>query len=529
MPKNNTRLAKRKNNNNNNNNNKNSQKRSNRQRMSQVSILPSAGSRSIMATAPRVTYKNDVTRVIHRECVGVVTAAPGTSTLQWVSMNPTAFPWLKPIAQSYEQYKYRSLSLSYTPSCGSTTSGCVVLFPDMDDKDNDPTDFMQVMAMRGAVRTAAYAPVTCKVPPVALNIAPTRYTREHDEDDSDRWLNIGWFGIWTDLVSVTGPGQVFVDYDVDLYLPQSTRPVIAQSQDRYVVNTTTVTPSDENPTPKNFQMFDNVGFSPISLASDVNYLIAELPTRLAKVQAGISMVNKISQLVSSMGFDMSNAFPSSSSKAKLASALRGSNANLSYFDTTALYTSSQLFADYASIQSTKTLIMTTQIIGPQNDYVSELAVSVHNLSTNITYDFCVGKVSTAGAADDVVTWQFDEQSRCIGVAAGANAPTAVNGFTVIISDVGQLMLPAREVYSIEVSKTRDDSHFPNMKISPWGAYSIMPAYRGISEVTPVADTAFSITYAYGTPETILTGHFERENKATLARLRGVSKNSFPEF
>lgn len=183
----------------------------------------------------QIRMMKDSCRIHHREMVGFVdasTANGGEPRLQWFSMNPSAFPWLKVQSRGWEQYRYHDIRIHFEPTCAATAAGVVALFPDMDDEDNDPTTISQVMAMNNAVSGPVFRRSTSAASAMALKIAPTRYVAEADEGTVDsRWTNVGWFGVWSEGCTTSIPGQVHIEYDVTLFIQQSPRGVEPNSRD----------------------------------------------------------------------------------------------------------------------------------------------------------------------------------------------------------------------------------------------------------------------------------------------------------
>jgi len=61
-------------------------------------------------------------------------------TGSYVTMGPKNFPWLKAIANNYDEYKYVSISFDFKPVCPTTTNGLFMMFYDYDRTDPVPTN-----------------------------------------------------------------------------------------------------------------------------------------------------------------------------------------------------------------------------------------------------------------------------------------------------------------------------------------------------------------------------------------------------
>lgn len=145
--------------------------------------------------------------------------------------NPTLFPWLSTVADSYEAYEFRGLILQYRPTCGSAVSssnnamGTVILSTEYDVL-NPP--FNSKRAMEAHQYTVSTAPFNSIIHPVEckpnLNVMKNMYVRNAFMPASAdlRFYDLGNFslatvGMQSNNVNI---GELWISYEVVLYKPQ---------------------------------------------------------------------------------------------------------------------------------------------------------------------------------------------------------------------------------------------------------------------------------------------------------------------
>lgn len=197
---------------------------------------PAATSRRVVTSAhgPSITRSSAGCRIKHREFVTAVVlpsteVAPYSGTYKvwsW-SVNPglsALFPWLSPVANQYELYRFHSLKFRYVARTGTSTGGTVRMAFDHDAMDDDPPSRDVFMAYAGAVADTCWRDIDLDVPASRLNLGMPngRYTRlgVHPIEDLKTY-DAGKF-----LLAVTGwgtaqeIGELLVEYDVELLVPQ---------------------------------------------------------------------------------------------------------------------------------------------------------------------------------------------------------------------------------------------------------------------------------------------------------------------
>lgn len=95
-----------------------------------------------------------------------ITDIPATGSILSWDLNPNSgglFTWLSRVAVGYELFRFTDLEFIYTPICASTTTGVVVMAPDYDASDQNPTNKQVMSAYAGSVRGNVWNRLSCRV------------------------------------------------------------------------------------------------------------------------------------------------------------------------------------------------------------------------------------------------------------------------------------------------------------------------------------------------------------------------------
>lgn len=179
----------------------------------------------ISATAPRFLPAKDGMRVQHREYVGDVgDTGAGFLIANQLSINPglqTMGPWLSTVGGSFECYELHSLRYVYQASVPTSTAGTVFMAIDYDAADSPPISKAQMMSMTSAVSTSAWASAAVYYDCKANKYMSNRFTRITSISGDVKTYDAGILYIAVESPGgLTSPGNIFVEYDVTLRLPQ---------------------------------------------------------------------------------------------------------------------------------------------------------------------------------------------------------------------------------------------------------------------------------------------------------------------
>lgn len=189
---------------------------------------PVATTRIVKTGNPNVSSSGRSVRIRHREFVQDLTAANSSFAAYLLAINPgvtSTFPWLSSQAIRYESYLFHKLHFIYEPMVSTSTNGSLMLAVDFDAADSVPANKTAMMANQSAVRTSVWNSVTYKAREANLaKFGVQRYTRGNNRPTGTdvKTYDIGnliyaWVGSPT---SQTTLGELYVEYDVELFTPQ---------------------------------------------------------------------------------------------------------------------------------------------------------------------------------------------------------------------------------------------------------------------------------------------------------------------
>jgi hypothetical protein len=133
------------------------------------------------------------------------------------------FPWISPIAQRYERYRFESLRFEYVTRFATTDRGSVLYGYDYDAKDQPPTTEQQLAAYEGTVEAPPYRDFSVAMKAGQLSTGGTqKFVRSGAISGDLSLYDAGQF-----LLATTGfvnddevCGKLWVSYRVRLITPQ---------------------------------------------------------------------------------------------------------------------------------------------------------------------------------------------------------------------------------------------------------------------------------------------------------------------
>ncbi len=193
------------------------------------SSVPAAMSLVIKPSAPRQNQTKDVFSCRHLEYLGDINGSTAPFNIaQALSINPglPTFPWLAPIASAYELYKFKSLRFIYAGRSSSAIGGYCTLAMDYDPSDPPPSTKQEVNNFNDRV---------CVVPweiKATLNCRSSGMTRlskfmtrsSSIADDLGLYDLATLYVVTGNQTATTGIGELWVEYEVDFFQPQTNRP-----------------------------------------------------------------------------------------------------------------------------------------------------------------------------------------------------------------------------------------------------------------------------------------------------------------
>jgi hypothetical protein len=170
-------------------------------------------------------------RIRNREYIGEIVGEVGDvfRVLRY-AINPglpQTFSWLSRLAQNFEQYKFHSLRFSYATERPTFTPGYILMATDYDAADPTPADKRIMAQYQASTRGAIYDNTVFVLDPKQLNRERLLYLRGGAlaPNLDIKTYDAGSFFIASGGADSSGIlGELWVDYDVELFSPQFPSP-----------------------------------------------------------------------------------------------------------------------------------------------------------------------------------------------------------------------------------------------------------------------------------------------------------------
>jgi len=136
----------------------------------------------------------------------------------------TSFPWLSAQAKEYQQYRFHSIRWRYVPRVPSSTVGSVILSVEYNMKDPPPTTELDALNGLSAIEDVCWTEISQNADTAAMYPSgPRKMVRDTRLADDLNLYDSCKLYVCTVGFSGATPvaGKLFVDYDVELFVPQS--------------------------------------------------------------------------------------------------------------------------------------------------------------------------------------------------------------------------------------------------------------------------------------------------------------------
>jgi len=192
----------------------------------QASVAAAYASRS-QGQAPQIKSSRDMCNIKHREFIGNVVGSEDFLVGKSLSVNPglaTTFPWLSVMAQAWEEYRFKHLKFCYYTRTGSNTTGSVIMAPDYDASDAAPSNEQIMSSYDECVEDAPWKDNCCALKPQLLSGAIKRHFVRTSALASNQDIKLydccNFYIATVDGTDAAAWGKLWVEYDVDFYVPQ---------------------------------------------------------------------------------------------------------------------------------------------------------------------------------------------------------------------------------------------------------------------------------------------------------------------
>lgn len=165
-------------------------------------------------------------RIRNSEFVASINGSVAFDASQKYVINPGlvgTFPWLSIQAAEWQQYRIHSMDFRYVTRTSTSSVGSVILSPDYNAVDSPPTSETIASNTQDSVEDVCWRSITCKLDPAAMfPLGPRKQIRIGNISGDYTTYDAGRFYVCTKGQSSAAEiGKLWVDYDIELFVPQS--------------------------------------------------------------------------------------------------------------------------------------------------------------------------------------------------------------------------------------------------------------------------------------------------------------------
>lgn len=185
-----------------------------------------AYSTQIRNSKPVFSQTRDGLRIHHREYIGDVgTNTSGFAIVNTLQLNPGlsgVFPWLSLLAENFEVYEFHKLRFAYQASCPTSQAGTLYMALDYDPGDAAPANKAGMMSNMTAVSSSIWASNGIEYDCAMRQYMNNRFTRNASlaTNLDVKTYDAGNLYIAIEGAATTSPGNLYVEYDISLRIPQ---------------------------------------------------------------------------------------------------------------------------------------------------------------------------------------------------------------------------------------------------------------------------------------------------------------------
>jgi hypothetical protein len=182
---------------------------------------------------PRKNVRSE--RFKNCEAIGTMLGSVAYTIATKFYINPglaTSFPWLSVQAQRWQQYRFHSLKFIYISRSASTAPGSVIMSPDYNSFELQPATEAIASNTQDAVENSCWARIECPLDiPSMFPLGPRKLIRSANIAGDLSTYDAGRFFLCTvGMASAIAVGRLWVEYDVELFVPQSTPATLTSPQ-----------------------------------------------------------------------------------------------------------------------------------------------------------------------------------------------------------------------------------------------------------------------------------------------------------
>lgn len=191
------------------------------------SSAPASLSYRVKSGEPLITSSRNSKRIRHRELVVSSILGATTFTVQnYLQLNPglaTTFPWLSNEAGNWEQYTVHGLQAQYIPIAPTNTQGDVLLSPEYDASDLQPSTEVQAANSKDSVMDSCWRRIDCTLNSKSMMSGCSRkFVRTSAKAGDIKTFDVGRLAVCVNNSTATPSfGKLFLDYDIEFFVPQN--------------------------------------------------------------------------------------------------------------------------------------------------------------------------------------------------------------------------------------------------------------------------------------------------------------------
>jgi len=259
-------------------------------------LAPLAIGSTVVAGRPRMTGSRlRGQRVIHRELV--VPAGTGTSVTGASSFNVAytfplqpglaeLLPWGSTVASQYEQYHINSMVFHWVPFISTSTPGSIMMMVDYNPADLPPATETQFMDHAGATTSAAWESLSFKCDVSQMHaLGPKKYIRACAVAGDIKTYDSGTFYLAVDNGTAVPWGKLYVEYDIEFFIPQLQPATYGAPNRTSYYNSTTVAQTFTS-TVNTALGFDPLNGDPLSIGPAAAHIFTP-PAGFYRVEASV--------------------------------------------------------------------------------------------------------------------------------------------------------------------------------------------------------------------------------------------------
>jgi hypothetical protein len=199
-----------------------------------------------------------------------------------------SFPWLSVEAKQWQQYRFHRLCFRYVTRTSTSEKGSVILSPDYNPNETPPVTEQEASNTQDAVEDVVWRNLECKLDTSSMfPIGPRKQIRSVNvAGDKSVYDGGRLFICVVGEDSSDGIGKLWVDYDVEFFVPQSTvSQALGPTRTSEFSRDTALTITTATLTPFNFSVTD---YDPLNIG-DCAAGIFTPPAGCYRIQGHISV------------------------------------------------------------------------------------------------------------------------------------------------------------------------------------------------------------------------------------------------